>query len=80
VTTTWNATYELLAWFLTFKFPIVEFLRTVYGDASESVKKKMYYLGSDAPDGISITDHVDLVLNKREWAEIQLMKALLKPF
>jgi hypothetical protein len=80
VVTRWNATYELLIWFLTFKFPIVEFLRTVYGDASENIKRKMNSLGAYSPGGVSIADDVDLVLNKREWAEIQLMKSLLKPF
>jgi hypothetical protein len=72
--TRWNATYELLVWFLSFKFPIVEFLRTVYRDASENTKRKMHYLGTYSPGGVSIADDVDLMLNKREWAEIQLMK------
>jgi hypothetical protein len=65
VMTRWNAIYEHPVWFLTFKFPIVKFLRTVCGDVSESVKKKIHYLGADAPGGISIADHVDLVLNNR---------------
>jgi hypothetical protein len=58
----------------------VEFLRTVSGDASENTKRKKNSLGTYSPGGLSFADDVDLELNKREWAEIQLMKDPLKPF
>jgi hypothetical protein len=80
VVTRWNATYKLLIWFLTFKFSIVEFLRTVYGDSSENIKRKMNSLGAYSPGGVSIADDVDLVLNKREWAEIQLFYSFAQRF
>lgn len=55
------------------------FLTVTFSRVNESRKKMMLELGESAPGDVSLAENVDLVLERKEWAELQLMTGLLKP-
>jgi hypothetical protein len=80
VVTRWNSTFELLVWFLRFRQPLSDYLKSVYSDASERIKNQLRELGSSAPFGETVRQGVDLAFSNKEWQEITLMRHILEPF
>jgi hypothetical protein len=80
VATRWSSTFEELVWFLRFRQPLNDYLKSVYSDTSERIKNQLRELVSSAPFGETVHQAVDLAFSNKEWQEITLMRHILEPF